>query len=74
MAYLTETAPSPNRIIASAKRILAALGRAVVTNAEAEARLGKINALQAKSDAELARLGIARDDIVHHVFRDIYYV
>jgi hypothetical protein len=37
---------------------------------EARSRIVEIRRLQALSDAELARLGIARDRIVHHVFRD----
>jgi uncharacterized protein YjiS (DUF1127 family) len=38
------------------------------------ARLQKVEMLNAKSDAELAEMGIKRDDIVHHVFRDLYYI
>ena len=38
---------------------------------DARARQDDIAALQAKSDEELARMGIARDRIVQHVFRDM---
>lgn len=37
------------------------------------ARTDQINALQARSDAELAQLGIRRDQIVQYVFRDLYW-
>jgi hypothetical protein len=33
-------------------------------------RLDQVDALRAKSDAELAGMGLTRDRIVHHVFRD----
>jgi uncharacterized protein YjiS (DUF1127 family) len=39
-----------------------------------EARLAQKRKLEAKSDDELAQLGITRDRIAHYVYRDIYYV
>ncbi len=41
--------------------------------ASANKRLAQIEALSAKSDEELAELGIRREDIARHVFRDIYH-
>jgi hypothetical protein len=41
---------------------------------EARARSAQIEALEAKSDGELARMGLTRDRIVAHVFRDTYWV
>ncbi len=37
-------------------------------------RIDRIRALEAKSDEELEKLGIQRDGIVAHVFRDRFYV
>ncbi|MDQ7260465.1 hypothetical protein NM680_01485 [Paracoccus sp. PS-1] len=37
---------------------------------EKHSRRAEIEALEAKSDAELARMGITRDRIVHYVFSD----
>ncbi|MDF3414174.1 hypothetical protein HKX54_06880 [Sulfitobacter sp. M57] len=37
-------------------------------------RVDQVHMLQAKSDAELDKMGIKRDDIVHFVFRDLYYL
>lgn len=37
-------------------------------------RHSQIAALEAKSDEELAKLGITRDRIVHYVFRDLIWV
>jgi hypothetical protein len=57
--------------------MLRSLARAFWTAAEAHgSRAGRrrqIEALQAKSDADLAEMGIARDRIAHHVFKDLYY-
>jgi uncharacterized protein YjiS (DUF1127 family) len=36
-------------------------------------RRDQIEALEAKSDTELARMGIKRDGIACHVFRDTFY-
>lgn len=40
----------------------------------AEARGQQIEALNAKTDEELAAMNLRRDDIVLHVFRDIMYI
>lgn len=37
-------------------------------------RYDEVLRLQAKTDAELAELGLTRDRIAAHVFRDMYYV
>ncbi|MEO0917881.1 MAG: hypothetical protein AAFY31_13005 [Pseudomonadota bacterium] len=50
------------------------VGRALTVNASAEARLRQVQNLQAMTDDELASLGIERDRIVQHVFRDLYLV
>ncbi|NHQ74277.1 hypothetical protein HAT86_07335 [Roseovarius gahaiensis] len=56
---------------------LATLGAALLTKFEAHAykasRRDQVDALETKSDAELARMGLRRDQIVHHVYRDLYY-
>ncbi|SFO86790.1 hypothetical protein [Tranquillimonas alkanivorans] len=38
------------------------------------ARTDQIDALNAKSDDELARMGLKRDDIPRHVFRDAIWL
>ncbi|MCG6882434.1 MAG: DUF1127 domain-containing protein [Silicimonas sp.] len=76
MAFITEDVRSdgfPSRVahgVASGFRVLA---RAMVINAEAEQRMNEVRRLQALSDEALAKKGLTRDRIVHHVFRDIYY-
>ncbi|MCR9147810.1 MAG: hypothetical protein NXH74_11495 [Rhodobacteraceae bacterium] len=32
-----------------------------------------VERLESKSDAELAELGIRREDITKHIFRDLFY-
>lgn len=46
------------------------------TNAylEGKARAAQIQALEAKSDGDLALIGLTRDRIVAHVFRDTYWI
>ena len=56
---------------------LASIGETLLNGFEAHAhvasRRDQIEALDAKSDAELARMGLTRDQIVHYVYRDLYY-
>lgn len=49
-----------------------ALGRGLVAIMESNSRVRRAEALHAMSDAQLAQLGIKRDEIAHHVFRDLY--
>lgn len=55
-------------------RVLHALKSFGTAYVEARSRQGEIAALEAMSDAELAERGIARQDIVRHVFADSYYL
>jgi hypothetical protein len=50
------------------------IGEALMTASANSGRMRKVEFLQAKSDADLAKMGLKRDDIVHHVFRDLYYL
>lgn len=74
MADMTDTSFATPR----PRHMLRRLARAFWTAAEAHgSRAGRrrqIEALQAKSDADLAEMGIARDRIAHHVFKDLYYI
>ncbi|MDQ2092006.1 hypothetical protein [Marimonas arenosa] len=56
------------------ERMFASLLRGMNAYADARSRRDRIAALEAKSDAELARLGLKRDQIAYHVFRDMFYV
>jgi hypothetical protein len=52
---------------------LLTVGRAMARNSSMQGRLDLVRALEAKTDDELAALKIRRDQIVHHVFKDLYY-
>lgn len=57
---------------------LAAFGAAILTwfetYSDQKSRRSEINALEAKSDAELAQMGLTRERIPHFVFRDLFYI
>lgn len=42
--------------------------------AETNSRVKEADRLNALSDAQLEKMGLRRQDIVRHVFRDVYYV
>lgn len=50
------------------------IGTALVVNSTNYKRLERAEVLQAKSDAELAEMGIRREDIVRIVFGDMYHI
>ncbi|MCB5198990.1 DUF1127 domain-containing protein [Loktanella sp. TSTF-M6] len=56
------------------KAIFASVLDHMVVYAERNSRMAHVNALEAMTDDELAALGIKRDGIVQHVFRDVLYI
>ncbi len=59
---------------AGLRRFCAGIGHGIMMGSTAQRRFEQVQGLQAKSDEELAAMGIKRDDIVHHVFIDLYYI
>ncbi|OCX67139.1 hypothetical protein BFP70_02975 [Thioclava sp. SK-1] len=61
----------------AANGILGRMGRAIfnglVTYMERKSRRDEIERLQRKSDEELAAMGLKRDQIAYHVFRDMMH-
>lgn len=55
-------------------KFFAGIGNRLVKYSERHSRADQIERLEAKSDAELAGMGLSRDRIVQHVFRDIIYI
>lgn len=77
MAFTSETHDLTTQNGGFFKRILnwfVAIGQAGFVSRGMEARMLKLQELQNKTDAELAKMGLRRDDLVSHVFRDILYV
>lgn len=56
------------------RRMLNSIAGALDAYGEKRSRRDRIEALQAKSDEELAKLGIKRDEIPYHVFQDLFYI
>ncbi|MEL6684146.1 MAG: DUF1127 domain-containing protein [Pseudomonadota bacterium] len=73
MAFYTDTIESrthtPIRTV-----ILGAISQFFTRLTAAQNRSTDVQRMQSLSDAELAKMGLNRDDIVRHVYRDIYYV
>lgn len=72
--FTNENTVSGKSIWSGIGAFFSAIGAAMVATSSNNARLQKVERLQDKSDAELAEMGIKRDDIVHYVFRDLYYI
>ena len=72
---MTDTA---TRLAAPIQRRLdayfARIGQGVNAHAEIRARQDEIERLFEKSDSQLAAMGLTRDGIPHHVFRDRFWV
>ena len=50
------------------------MGQGINAYMHIKSRTDEIEALHAMSDAELAEIGITRDDIPRYVFRDTFYI
>ncbi len=72
MAFLSTTDFAANTPSVGQK-IKSALGSFFTSIVRARSRQDQVQALDKMSDAELAEIGIRREDIVRHVFRDVYY-
>ena len=63
-----------HKIAEAVQSFVASVVTAMSVNRDHENRMLQIRKLQSLSDAELAKLGLTRDGIVKHVFRELYYV
>lgn len=50
------------------------IARAMIENSSMQRRADVVRALQGKTDAELAALNLTRDQIIRHVYRDMYHI
>jgi uncharacterized protein YjiS (DUF1127 family) len=73
-----EMALAETTLVRESSNVFANIGNAILRTmtaiAEADGRVRRVQQLQAMSDAELAKRGLKRDEIVHHVFRSTYYM
>ncbi len=54
-------------------RLFSGIAERFEQHARIMSRRGLIEQLNEKSDEELAQMGIKREDIVRHVFQDLFY-
>lgn len=59
--------------LGSIRRFFATVARAIFVSSQSNRRMHMVQELQSKSDDELAALNIKRDDIIRHVFGDLFY-
>ena len=72
MAYtITDFTPEMRRRVDG---FFTRVGDGMAAYLDARSRREQIDLLEAKTDEELARMGLTRDRIVAHVFRDVIWV
>ena len=83
MAYFELSSPAGvlSREITATRNALSAIGNgfskavyALAENSSHNVRVKKVRYLESLSDEQLAALKIKREDIVHHVFKDLYFL
>lgn len=74
MSHAANSNQTGSALLNTVSDFFASLWSAAREQADMERRMLEMRKLEALSDDELAKRGIARDRIAHHVFRDIYYV
>ena len=83
MAYFDTNSPAGvlSRELTATRNAMAAIGQAIgramhamIENSSGAKRVRQAQALQARSDAELAAMGLRREDIVRRVFSDMYHL
>lgn len=74
MADTAVTTASTSNLMNGFTNFWASLAGSASALAATQARVRQMEALSAKSDAQLADMGLRRDDIARYVFREYYYV
>ncbi|MEM1389069.1 MAG: DUF1127 domain-containing protein [Pseudomonadota bacterium] len=62
------------RVGATFRTVFASIGEALLSFAESRARMHQFERFTRMSDAELAEIGLRREDIARHVYRDMLYL
>lgn len=75
MAYVTQSNTSIfSTILDRVTAFFVALGHSAAMSAAAESRFKRIEALNAKTDEELAAMNLRREEIAAYVFRDMMHL
>lgn len=75
MAYVSQSAPvltGAHRFFSGLIQVFAGFGTALELSRSYDERMRYAEKLQAKTDDELAQLGLKRDEIMRHVFAEIF--
>jgi len=62
-----------DRLNSMLDRFFASIGQGFNAYLAARSRIAEVERLDARTDAELATMGLKREDIPRHVFRDILH-
>ena len=73
-AHTASATDLPHRLLDGIKAVFSFIGMSLVAAAQANRRVKLVEQLSAKSDAELAEMGMRREDIVRHVFADVSHI
>lgn len=73
MAFYTNALDTPQKQNAL-KPLLQAMGRMFENLSDAQNRTNAVKRMQDMSDADLAKMGVPRSEIVRYVYRDIFHV
>lgn len=75
MAHITsDTGHFPESVLHILGKPFKAIGNFMVSIMENNSRLKRVERLSQMSDAELAKRGLKREDIVRHVFADLMHI
>lgn len=75
MAYITHTQTAADSSVwPKISAFFAMVGRAMTMSAAMDARMKRVDALNAKSDEQLAAMNLRREDITAYVFRDLMHL
>lgn len=75
MAYATDIAATPAKgLVAGIVSVFTKIGNGLIRLAEANQRVQRCQRLMDLSDAQLAKRGMKREDIVRHVFADCMHI
>ena len=74
MAFITTHAGHDFGIIKMLRNFGRSVAEGLAIYAERNSRTAQVEWLHQRSDAELAKMGLTRDRIVFHVYRDRFYM
>jgi uncharacterized protein YjiS (DUF1127 family) len=72
--HITDTDGAGRRLLNALRGLGLGVLRTFESIGTARTRMAEIERLHNMSDAELAAIGVKRDEIVQYVFRDTYYL